>query len=198
MAHSNRDFDPQPEAHHDGAPHVGVSRVGRASDWTFGVLAQWLKASAIGMTALMLVPLVLLGPAALGELHTKITTGSWPDNDGFWGPKDFIELVFRIGSPVVLLYGAPAYVILSRRNLVGFWTVSLVGALPGLLVLIPFGDALFSLYGAFVALLTHVGHLLVADPPRAWWRDGRASFRARMAERHARRARRHAAPAQVP
>jgi len=62
-----------------------------------------------------------------------------------------------IGGVPALLVGAPGYALLVRRGWANAWTVALLGAAPGLLLLaFQVGTAVvFVVFGVVVALVTH-------------------------------------------
>tara|TARA_B100001250_G_C19328588_1_gene583640 strand:- start:61 stop:435 length:375 start_codon:yes stop_codon:yes gene_type:complete len=73
------------------------------------------------------------------------------------GTAVFIGVVI-VGTALVLFYGAPAYSIAKRFHRANSLTISLIGLVPGL-VLLPFnpgGGALFMAVGASVAWAVHV------------------------------------------
>lgn len=180
MAHSTREPDERElDSRPGNAPRPSV--LARSLD----VFWQWVVVSALGVAALMLLPLVFLGPSAAMDSYERLSTGSWPDFDGFPGPAHVIAFVFAIGAPIVLFYGAPAYVLLWRKKWASCWPVFLVGCAPGLLIpMLP----VFAGYGAFVALVTHAAYVGLEDPSRLHGPRGRAYWRARLAERRALRA----------
>ena len=76
-----------------------------------------------------------------------------------WAGGFFISMfAFMLGFFPAFIYGAPAYAALLYRGYANYVTATLIGALPGL-VLLPFDKELgflFIIYGVPVALCTHL------------------------------------------
>lgn len=111
-------------------------------------LLQWLLASAIGIGALFLLACVLGFVFSFG----------WGGGGAFDEPGTWISGTLVFGIPLVVLYGAPAYVILLRLGRARWIHVVLVGLAPSTLFLIlnPLFGAVAVFCGSAVALATHL------------------------------------------
>lgn len=128
------------------APAVPPSRTWHAIEPTRSIL-QWMLVSAVGLVALY------LWSSALGLVLTRAD----PFYTGYW-----IRFSFLFGAPLILLYGAPGYLILERKGRARAKHVLILGLAPTALFL-RFGPTLFAvaaISAAFVALATHHGYRL--------------------------------------
>jgi len=130
-------------------------------------LEKLLRAEVIGLVAL-LICVILMGVYGFLESYVWSLQGK----KLLIEPLDAGWLVFKaagaIGLVVVLFFGAPVYALLSYKHVASWWTVILVGAVPGVGIL-PFETGLgswFVICGIVVACITHfLSVKFVSDEP---------------------------------
>jgi hypothetical protein len=119
-------------------------------------LEKLLRAEAAGIVALFIC-------ASLMGLYGYLESYVWSLKGSklIFTPLDASWLTFAytgsIGLVAVLFYGAPVYALLSYKRLVFWWSVILVGAAPGAVIMFldsNLGGWLLVL-GIFVALISH-------------------------------------------
>jgi len=105
-----------------------------------------------GLHALLAVSLAMFCVAAIDTAITTLDIVS-VSTGAFFG---FI-FTFLVGAPIVVVYGVPAYMLLSRRGSANWLSVLLLGLLPGLafIPVSPRAGILAAACGSAIALLTH-------------------------------------------